>query len=112
MAMFLDIAGAVFVTVQIVFFIYGRTALVVAAGGLGGACFLAAGILDHHQWTILLAMVNIAVVLLYFWRGGPRGRHRSREALGDESRQLRDGLIRRMRERRTARPKPSPQPSR
>jgi len=108
MAMFLDIAGAVFVTAQIVFFIYGRTALVVAAGGLGGACFLAAGILDHHQWTILLAMVNIAIVLLYFWRGGPRGRH----ALGDESRQLRDGLIRRMRERRAARPTPSPQPSR
>jgi membrane protein implicated in regulation of membrane protease activity len=72
------------------------------------ACFLAQGIIDRNWALIGLAAFNVAVILAYLWWRGPKERHRARDELGDESRQLRDGLVRRMRERRVTAPSPSP----
>lgn len=109
-----SIGGACFAFAAIGFHLRRRRHLGVLAGGLGSVIFLAAGILEHFASLMWISTVGIAGLLLWFWRGGPRGRKRARKELGDESRQLRDGLVRRMRQRRVTRPgwSPSPAPSR
>jgi hypothetical protein len=113
MAQLLSIAGAAFVATQLALMAYGRVYLAALAGGLGSAAILGAGILwDNVPLIVLSAAVIGSWLVWWFWRGGPRGRRRAGPAIGDESRQLRDGLVRRMRARRAARREPSPQPSR
>jgi hypothetical protein len=107
---FLSVAGAVFVAVQIGLLARRRMYLGFLAGGLAAATFLAIGILQPYAPLIWMSTVNFAVLLLGFWRGGPRRRKRARRQLGDESRQLRDALLRRMRQRRVTRPAWSPLP--
>ena len=109
-----SIVGAAFFTAELWFLTSGRWYLGVVASGLCSASMLAAGILEHNTPLVLISAVGIMGFLLWFWRGGPRRRKRTRKRLGDESRQLRDGLVRRMRQRRVTRPgwSPSPSPSR
>jgi hypothetical protein len=109
-----SIAGATFFVAELWFLTSGRWHLCVVASGLCSVSMLAAGILEHNTPLMWISTVGIVGFMLWFWRGGPRRRKRSRKRLGDESRQLRDGLVRRMRQRRVTRPgwSPSPSPSR
>ena len=107
-----SIAGAAFGAAELGLMAWGRWYLAWLAGGLGSASFLAAGILGHFPLLIWISTAGIAGFLLWFWWGGPRGRKRTRKELGDESRRLRDALVRRMRQRRVTRPGWSPSPSR
>jgi hypothetical protein len=92
--------------------VYRRMNLAAAVGVLISTCALIAGVILDSP--ILAGGGAVGLVLwLIFWRGGQGGRKRTRkEAIGDESRQLRDGLVRRMRKRRVTRPGWSPSPSR
>jgi len=109
----LIIAGAAFAATELGLLARGQRYLGVLAAGLGSASMLAAGILEHDAPLIGISTGGIVGFLLWFW-GGRRWRKRARKELGDESRQLRDGLVRRMRQRRVTRPvwSPSPSPSR
>jgi len=78
-------------------------------------CGLAVGILNHNPVLIGESAVGLAAcAMFWWWNGRGKRRKRARRKLGDESRQLRDGLVRRMRQRRVTRPgwSPSPSPSR
>jgi hypothetical protein len=108
----LCIVGAAFVAADFGFLAWGRRYLSWLASGLASASFLAAGILGHFPLLIWISTAGIVGFLLWFWWGGPRGRKRARKELGDESRRLRDGLVRRMRQRRVTRPGWSPSPLR
>jgi len=108
----LSIAGAAFVAAEFGLLAWGRRYLSWLASGLASASFLAAGILQHFAPLIWISTANIVLFLLWFWRGGPRRRKRARKELGDESRQLRAGLVRRVRRRRVSRPGWSPSPLR
>jgi hypothetical protein len=110
----LSTAGAAFVAAQLGLLASGRRYVAWLASGLASASFLALGILQHSAPLIWISTTNIVALLLWFWRGGPRRRKRAMKQLGDESRQLRDGMVRRMRQRRVTRPgwSPSPSPSR
>jgi hypothetical protein len=107
---FLSIAGAVLVAAQLGLLARGRMYLSGLANGLASATFLAVGILQPFAPLIWISTANLVAFLLLFWWGGPRRRKRARKQLGDESRQLRDGLVRRMRQRRVTRPAWSPSP--
>ena len=77
------------------------------------SCGLAVGILDRNSWIIGEAAVGLAAwAAVWWWNGRGKRRKRASRGLGDESRQLRDGLVRRMRQRRVTRPGWSPSPSR
>src|SRR5690348_7810955 len=101
----LIIAGAALFAAQVGFLAYGHRNLGALSAGLCSASLLAAGILQHQPWLIAISVLGIAVFLLWFWWGGPKGRYRARKELGDESRQVRDGLVEK------ARPRPGPSPS-
>jgi hypothetical protein len=108
---FLSVAGAACVVAQLGLLARGRRYLAWLANGLASATFLAVGILQPFAPLIWISTANfVGLFLLWFWRGGPRRRKRARKQLGDESRQLRDGLVRRMRQRRVTRPAWSPSP--
>jgi hypothetical protein len=107
---FLSIAGAAFVAAQLGLLARGRRYLSLVANGLASTSFLGEGILHHDALLISISTAGIVTFLLMFWWGGPRRRKRARKQLGDESRQLRDGLVRRMRQRRVIRPSWSPSP--
>ena len=109
----LSIAGMALVAVELGLLAYGRRHLAYVAAIFASGCFLGYGILRHDPIQMGLAGGNILLFLaLLFWWGGPKGRRRARRALGDESRRLREGLVRRMRQRRVTRPGWSPSPSR
>ena len=76
-----------------------RPYLALTAGLLASACILTRGIIDRSWLVIGLGALDVAisVVLLLWWNG--RGKHRKRvgREIGDESRQVRDDLIRRAR---------------
>jgi hypothetical protein len=94
------------------FRVTGRLYLSVLVAGLCLSCGLAVGILNHDPVTIGEAAVGLAAfAVFWWWNGRGKRRKRARKELGDESRQLRDGLVRRLRERRVTRRKPSPLPS-
>jgi hypothetical protein len=90
-----------------------RPYLALTAGLLASACILTRGIIDHSWLVIGLGAleVAIAVALLLWWNG--RGKHRKRVSreIGDESRQVRDALVRRARIRPGLRRSPSPRVS-
>jgi hypothetical protein len=89
-----------------------RQAIHLAAivGLLGSVTYLAGGIILNEPLAAGLGSAGITV-FFGFWWGGRGRRKRTREALGDESRQMRDGLVRWMRQRRITRPGWSPSPS-
>jgi membrane protein implicated in regulation of membrane protease activity len=76
--------------------------------------WLVFGITTHNQVTAIVAAVSLAVSLasFWFWKGRGRRRRGARAEIGDESRQLRDGLVRRMRSLRRKRPITRPEPQR
>jgi hypothetical protein len=90
-----------------------RPYLALSAGVLAAASLVVRGIIDRSWLVIGLAALDlaIAVALLLWWNG--RGKHRKRvgREIGDESRRVRDGLVRRAREagsRRSPSPRVSP----
>jgi hypothetical protein len=93
-------------------FVRGYLYLAGLVGMLCLSCGLALGILDRNAWIIGEAAVGLATwAVFWWWNGRGKRRKRASRALGDESRQLRDGLVRRMRQRRVTRPGWSPSPS-
>jgi hypothetical protein len=91
-----------------------RPYLALACGVLASASILTHGIIERSGLVIGLGAFDlaIAVALLLWWNG--RGKHRKRvgREIGDESRQVRDGLVRRAREAGSRRsPSPSPRVS-
>lgn len=111
MILLLSVAGAACCAAQLGLMAYGRSYLAALAGGCCSACLLVAGILGHNGVLVVLSAVGIGGWLIWwFWRGGPRGRRRASKVIGDESRQVRDGLVRRMRDRRARGREPLPQP--
>jgi len=94
-------------------FVRGYVYLAALVAVLCQCCGLAVGILDRNPWLIGELAVGLASWAVFWWWNG-RGKRRKRASreLGDESRQLRDSLVRRMRQRRVARPGWSPSPSR
>src|SRR5215469_1208251 len=86
---------------------YVYLAALVAVGCL--SCGMAVGILDRNPWLIGEEAAGLVVWAVFWWWNG-RGKRRKRASreLGDESRQLRDGLVRRMRQRQVTRPGWSP----
>jgi hypothetical protein len=106
------ISGLALVAAELALLAYGRRKLACILALFASGCFLGYGIISHSPLQIGLAGGNILAFLALLFRGGPRGRHRTREELGDESRQLRDGLVRCMRQCRVTRRGTLPQPSR
>ncbi len=108
----LVVAGLALTATALGLVAYGRRYLATAVGFASSGCFLTAAVLAHSALQAAIAGGNALVFLaLLFW-GGPKGRRRTAAGLGDESRQLRAGLLRRLRERRAGRRGPQPQPSR
>jgi len=94
-------------------FVRGYSYLAALVAVLGLSCSLTVGILDRSPWVIGNAAAGLAAfAAFWWWRGRGKRRKRASRELGDESRQLRDGLVRRMRQRRVTRPGWSPAPSR
>jgi hypothetical protein len=110
LAAFLTAGGVVFLALQIMLIVRREPEISALAGALCSACLLAAGIASHFYLTVAFGAVGLAIA--FFWWGRPRRRRRVRRVLGEKSRQLRDGLLRRMHQRRVARPGWSPTPSR
>jgi hypothetical protein len=112
------ITWAVLVAIFTWLLVYRRRNLAAAVGVLIDICALVCAVILHSPILspILGGSGAVGLVLWFiFWRdgrGGRGGRKRTRrEAIGDESRQLRDSLVRRIRQRVT-RQGWSPSPSR
>jgi hypothetical protein len=112
MAVALSVAIATLVAAQLGLLIFGRWALALVASWLASGGCVVAGIVQHVPLLFGIGAFNLALALAWWWWQGPRGRRRAKRQLGDESRQVRDGLVRRMRQRVTARRGLSPSPSR
>jgi hypothetical protein len=111
LAAFLTASGAVFLALSIAMMIvWHEPELSGLAGGMTSACILAAGIVSHINLVIALGAAGVATAFIRW--GGPRKRKQVKRVLGDKSRQLRDGLVQRMRQRRVARPGWSQSPPR
>jgi len=110
LATWLTASGAAFLALQILMIVSREPELSGLAAAMCSACLLAAGIVGHFYLTIALGTAGLTIAFIRW--GGPRQRRRVRRVLGDKSRQLRDGLVRRMHERRVAGPGLSPSPSR
>jgi hypothetical protein len=107
----LVIAGLTGQVIGVGLMVYGRRYLSIITVVCACGFFLAYCILsDSVLQAGIFGGVILANLALMFW-GGPKGRQRTREQLGDESQQLRDGLVRRMRQRRITRRGISPEPS-
>jgi hypothetical protein len=102
-------AGAVFLLLAILFIVRHEPELAGLANGMALAFLLVAGVLGHVDVTIAFGAVGL--VLTFIRWGGRRKRSRVKRVLGSKSRQLRLGLVRRMRQRQVARPGWSPSPS-
>jgi hypothetical protein len=70
------------------------------------AVWLVFSITTHNQVGTLVVAVSLAISLatFWFWKGRGRRRRGARAEIGDESPQLRDGLMRRMRSLHRKRP--------
>jgi hypothetical protein len=92
----------------------GRVLLGALTSVAAWAVWLVLGITTHSQVGAIVAAVSLAIsfATFWFWKGRGRRRRRARAEIGDESRQLRDGLVRRMRGLRRKRPITRPEPSR
>lgn len=91
-----------------------RPYLALTAGLLASACIVTRGIIDRSWLVIVLGAFDVAlsIALLLWWRGrGGKHRKRIADEIGDESRQVRDGLVRRMRDRTRPGLRRSPSPS-
>ncbi len=105
-------AGGVFLVVSLLFMARHEFDRARVANGMASAFLLVFGILSHLDLVIALGAFSLALVFIR--RGGPRKRRRVKRVLGNKSRQLRSGLVRRLAQRRVDRPgwSPSPSPSR
>jgi hypothetical protein len=91
--------------------LYGRFYLALVVGLLGQVTGLVYGIVAHSWVNIGISAAGILLLLWSWW--WTRGRRKPvAKAVGDESRQLRDGLVRKVRQRRVTRRGLSPEPSR
>ena len=90
----------------------GRVLLGALTSVAAWTVWLVFSITTHNRVGVIVAAVSLAISLAAFWKGRGRRRRGARAEIGDESRQLRDGLVRRMRQRRVTRPGWSPSPSR
>lgn len=91
--------------------LYGLYWLGVVLALLLSAVGILYGIVYRQWWLVGLNVAGALWVLWNLWRSRRR-RKPVAKLVGDESRQLRDGLVRKMRRRRAARRGLSPQPSR
>ena len=103
-------AGVAFLALAVLFIVRHEPELAGIANGIASALLLVAGIVGHLSLVIAFAAVGVATTLIN--GGGRRRRRRVKRVLGNKSRQLRRGLVRRMRERQGVRPGWSPSPSR
>ena len=111
LAAFLTASGVVFLALSFALMIvWHEPELSGLAGGMASACILAAGIASHINLVIALGAAGVAAAFIRW--AGPRKRRQVKRVLGDKSRQLRDGLVRRIRQRRVTRPGWSPSPPR
>ena len=111
MATSLTLANATLLVVQIGLALYGHRYLALLAGLFLTFGCLAFGIVTRSPLNIALASVNLLIWLWFWWRSRKQRRPVAKE-VGDESRQLRDSLVRKVRERRVTRRGLSPEPSR
>jgi hypothetical protein len=109
----LTTAGVALVGAEILLMVWDEMYLSLFAGLLADASFVTAGIILHSVVVIVSSTAGIALLLLMIWWLNGRGKRRKRvsKELGDESRQLRDGLLRRLRDRQVTRREPAPLPS-
>lgn len=109
---FLTAGGVLFLALVGLFLLWHEPELSGLANGMASACMLAAGIVGHFDPVIALGAAGVAAAFIRW--SGPRKRRRVKRVLGEKSRQLRDGLMRRIRQQPVARPgwSPSPSPSR
>ena len=105
-------AGVVFLVLAVLFIVRHELELAAIANGMASAFLLVGAIVGHFNLAIAIAALGVAAAFIQW--GGRRKRRRVKRVLGNKSRQLRSGLVRRMRPRRVARPgwAPSPSPSR
>ena len=103
-------ASVVFLALAALFVFWHEPELSGLANGMASACILAAGIVGHLNLVIALGAAGVAAAFIQW--GRPRKRRRVKRVLGNKSRQLRDGLALRLRQRRVPRPGWSPAPSR
>jgi hypothetical protein len=93
----LEIISAALFASELWLLVYGRFHLAGLAALATSVVIVAEGIISH---SLLVTGLGAAGILAYFviWRGGRDRRRRTRrEAIGEESRQVRDGLVRRWR---------------
>ena len=103
LAAFLIASGVVFLALSFALMIvWHEPELSGFAGAMCSVCCLAFGITSHVNVATWVGAAGVAA-WLFRW-GGPRQRRRVKRVLGDKSRQLRDGLVRRMHQRRVTRP--------
>ena len=88
-----------------------RPYLALTAGVLASAVLLTHGIIERSGLVIGLAAFDlaIAIAVLFWWNGRGKRRRRIAREIGDESRQVRDRLVRKAREAGSRR-SPSPLP--
>jgi hypothetical protein len=105
---FLTVWGTLFV-LQTALILYGRVYLSAAAAILATTAQLVDAIILRTWLGIALGIFSLAWwIILFYWRG-PRNPKRAKKLIGDETRQIRDGLVRRAREARSPRSlSPSP----
>jgi hypothetical protein len=99
----LTTAQAALLVAEIGLMLYWRLYLALAAALLLSASGVIVGIMLHSAPVTALGAAGVVLWLVNWWRSRGR-RKRVRQATGDESWQLRDGLVRRMRRRRVTRP--------
>jgi hypothetical protein len=91
--------------------LYGWYWLAVVLGLMVNVTGITYGIIFRQWYLVGINLAGMLWVLWNLWRSRRR-RKPVAKLVGDESRQLRDGLVRKMRRRRAARRGLSPQPSR
>ncbi len=91
--------------------LYGWYWLAVVLGLMVNVTGITYGIIFRQWYLVGINFAGMLWVLWNLWRSRRR-RKPVAKLVGDESRQLRDGLVRKMRRRRAARRGLSPQPSR
>jgi hypothetical protein len=107
LAAFLAASGVAFMAASIALLVvWNEPELSLLAGSAASACILVAGVVSHINLAIALGAAGLATSRIRW--GGPRQRRRVKRVLGHKSRRLRDGLVRRMHQRRVTHPSPSP----
>jgi hypothetical protein len=110
MPLALGIAWALLFGAEIGCLVYGRFYLAALASLAASVTIMAEGIVSHFPLVTALGVFSIAAWFFWHWRGRGRRKRPVRKLIGDESRQVRDGLVRRMRARCGVRREPSPLP--